>query len=331
MEIKDNHTEKELESEVREQSVEQLDHSIDAPKLNDIYLDKPFPIGDKETVLPMQTLAQTCPICSSIAEVNAKSGGTSSFVYALGRVEARFPSLGVEKEFSQAIGRAETKGLTDRQTFYEVLSKPENRYLVRQMCWVLTIEGLDTYILQPRDPYGYDMLVQAVRPAPRLEDIDIIIGSRGPIAPPEMCNGLVAPIVVFDQIYSFDIDALIKEIPRPKGISAKEFAPKAEELFMRIMQMADNAGADDGHRAVNYLAVRYPAIYAVTAECFGRDQSLTGVEVKPSRMSGVRKIVDVVFSYTDRKTDVVDKYFVRVDTSEEFPFLVSKLSVFYDR
>ena len=33
---------------------------------------------------------------------------------------------------------------------------------------------------------------------------------KGPIAPPQMCNGLMVPIVVFDQIYSFDRDALIK-------------------------------------------------------------------------------------------------------------------------
>ena len=31
-----------------------------------------------------------------------------------------------------------------------------------------------------------------------------------------MCNGLVVPIVVFDQIYSFDTAALIKAIPRPE-------------------------------------------------------------------------------------------------------------------
>ncbi len=38
-----------------------------------------------------------------------------SFVYALGRVEPRFPSLAVEKEFAQASGRGEGKGLTDDQ------------------------------------------------------------------------------------------------------------------------------------------------------------------------------------------------------------------------
>jgi hypothetical protein len=31
------------------------------------------------------------------------------------------------------------------------------------------------------------------------------------------------------------------------------------------------------------------------------------------------------------QTDVVEKYFVRVDVTEEFPFLVTKLSPYYDR
>lgn len=254
-----------------------------------------------------------------------------AFIYALGRIDPRFPTLAAEKEFAQATGRAETAGLSDRQALQSVLAERQNRYLVRSLCWVLTIEGLDTYILTPRDPIDFDQLVEAVRPAPRPADVDIVIGVRGPIAPPEMCNGLLVPIVIFDQIYSFDTDTLIKSIPRPEKIAAKEFEPAAEELFYRIMQMADNAGATDEHRALNYLAVRYPAIYATTAERFGQNSSLTAVEVRRSRLSGVRKLVDVVFAYTNRQTDVVEKYFVRVDVTEEFPFLVTKMSPYYDR
>ena len=175
-----------------------------------------------------------------------------AYVYAIGRIEPRFPTLSVEKEFAQATGRAETAGLTDRQALHAVLSQRQNRYLARQLCWVLTIEGLDTYILQPRDPADLDLLVEALRPTPRPTDVDVVIGMRGPIAPPELCNGLMVPIVVFDQIYSFDVDALIKSIPRPEKVAAKEFDAAAEELFYRIMQMADNAGATDEHRALNY-------------------------------------------------------------------------------
>jgi PatG Domain len=282
-----------------------------------------------ETAGPPQVDGGTCATCGG--NPNGAEMTTYAYVFALGRVEPRFPRLAIEKEFAQATGRAETAGLTDRQALYTVLSQRQNRYLARQLCYVLTIEGLETYILQPRDPADLELLVEAVRPTPRPTDVDVVIGVRGPIAPPELCNGLIVPIVVFDQIYSFDIDALVQSIPRPEQIAAEQFGPAAEELFMRIMQMADNAGATDEHRALNYLAVRYPAIYATTAERHAQDYALTAVEVRPSRLSGVRTIVDVILSYTHRRTDVTEKVFVRVDVTEEFPFLVTRLSPYYDR
>jgi cyclic patellamide precursor peptide PatG len=267
--------------------------------------------------------------------VSSGAATTTPYVYAIGRVEPRFPSLAVEKEFAQVAGRAEeTNGLTDQQVLNRVLSDRENRYLVRRMCWVLNIEGIETYILQPLDPADSEMLVEAVRPGPRPTDIDVVVGIRGPIAPPEACNGLMVPIVGFDQIYSFDVDSLIEDIPRPDSVSADQedqFRSQAEDLFYRVLQIADNAGATDEHRALNYLTVRYPSIYARTAEAYGQDSSLTGIEVRPSRLSGVRRIVDVIFSYTNRNTDVTEKYFVRVDVTEEFPFLVTKLSPYYER
>ena len=227
-----------------------------------------------------------------------------SFIYAIGRVEARFPNLAAEKEFAQATGRTDTARKTDQQTFHAVLSRRENRYLVRQLCWVFSIQGLDTYLLQPRDPADLDLLVEAIRPVPNPNDIDVVIGLRGPIASPEICNGLMIPIVAFDQIYSFDRDGLIKAIPKPAKATPAQFVPAAEELFNRIMQLTDNAGATDEHRALNYLAMRYPAIYSRAAEAFALTFSLTGVEVRPSPLSSTRKIVDVIFAYTNRNTDL---------------------------
>jgi PatG C-terminal len=260
---------------------------------------------------------------------------TPSYVFAVGRVDIRYPSLAVEKEFAQATGRAgETAGLTDQQALHSVLSDSANRYLVRQLCYVLTIEGLETYILQPRHSVDFELLVEAVRPTARPTDVDVVIGTKGPIASAEACNGLTVPIVGFDQLYSFDVDSLIEGIPRPENLSEDDqesFGATAEELFYRIIQIADNAGATDEHRALNYTAVRYDRIYALTAEQFGGNFSLTGVEVRPSRLSGTRKIVDIIFSYTHRETDVTEKYFVRVDVTEEFPFLVTKMSPFYER
>ena len=261
----------------------------------------------------------------------AAQPASPTFVYAIGRIEPRFPALSVEKEFAQATGRVPTAGLTDRQALHEVLAKRENRYLARQLCWAFAIEGLDTYILHPRDPGDLDMLIEALRPTPKPDDVDVVIGMLGPIAPTEMCNGLMVPIVVFDQIYSFDVETLIREIPRPEKIEVQDFDAVARGIFERIMQIADNAGATDEHRALNYLAVRYPAIYAAVADAFARNASLTAIDVRPSPLSGVRRIVEVVFSFTNRQTDVVEKFFARVDATQEFPFLVTKLSPCYDR
>ena len=258
-------------------------------------------------------------------------GGGAAYVYALGRIEPRFPSLAVEKEFAQATGRGDNAGLTDRQAVQGVLSERTNRYLARQLCWVFTIEGLETYLLSPRDPADLELLIEAVRPSPRPTDIDVVIGLRGGIAPAEVCNGLMLPMVIVDQLYSFDVDALIASIPRPEGQDAEQFEPAAEELLWRIMQIADNAGATDEHRALNYLTVRDPAVYVKIAEAYQDNASLSSVDVQPSRLSGVRRIVDVIFSYTNRQTDITEQFFVRVDVTEEFPFLVTKLSPYYSR
>src|SRR2546425_12528244 len=114
-------------------------------------------------VTPAQTAAPS--------PVRSTGTTTPSYVYALGRVTPRCPSLAVEKEFAQTTGRVETTGLTDRQALQSVLSQRSNRYLARQMCWVLEIEGLETYLLMPLDPVDFDLLVEALRPAPSPMDL----------------------------------------------------------------------------------------------------------------------------------------------------------------
>jgi PatG Domain len=269
--------------------------------------------------------APPASVRSAMSRGEADSAGPG-YVYALGRIEPRFPSASVEREFAQVAGRSETAGMTDRQVLHSLLSQRENRYLVRQLCWVMSVEGLEAYILVPSDPVDFDLLAQTVRPSPAPTDLDVVIGRRGPIAPPHHCNGLAVPIVPFDQIYSFDRDSFINSIPRPENAVPEEFAAAAAEVFDRVIQIADNVGYTPEHRALTYLAVRYPAIYAAAAAAFGRGESLTAVNASRSDLTGSREIVNVIFSFTDRTTDVVARQFTRVDVTDEFPFLVSKLS-----
>lgn len=274
--------------------------------------------------------AGSCKTCGQPSQ-SINGPMPNSYVYAIGKIEPRFPRQSIEKEFAQIVSRSETKGLTDRQTLQMVFTQRKNRYLARQMCWAFTIEGLETYLLIPRDSSDLDSLVESLRPNPSPMDIDVVIGARGPIAPADMCNGLLVPMVIFDQIYSFDQSELLSSIPKPSDKDPESFKQSSSEFLDRVMQLADNSGAADSHRALNYLAVRYPMIYAKVAKSFEENCSLAAVEVSPSRLSGAHKIVDVIFSFVNRSTDVTDKSFVRVDVTEEFPFLLTKLSPYYER
>lgn len=267
---------------------------------------------------------------------NSESGKmlSRSYVYAIGKVVHRFPNKSIEMELAQAMGRKvedETRGRTHEEVIYNALTDVENRYLARQICYILTIERLETYILVPSDPLDIDRLAQALRPAPELGDIDVIIGRKGPMASPEMCNGLVIPIVIVDQIYSFDRDTLMKEIPRKKDIKDEQFKKTSIALFNHIIQIADNVGMIDEHRALNYLAVRYDEIYHRTQLLQDENYSFNSVEVRLSRLSGTRKIVDVIFSYENRTNRAMQKWFVRVDVTEEFPFLISPMQQYFER
>ena len=133
-------------------------------------------------------------------------------------------------------GARGTAGLSDNQALKAVLSQPENLYLARHMCWVFSVGGVETYLLRPRDRSDLHLLLEAVRPNPNPSDYDVIIGQRGPLAPAQMCNGLVLPVVVCDQLYSFDLASLVKSIPVPEKVPADKFTAQATELFLRFFK-----------------------------------------------------------------------------------------------
>jgi PatG C-terminal len=272
---------------------------------------------------------QACSTCGTVPAANEGTATPPACVYVIGHVEPLFPLLSIEKEARQVTARAGASKDTDREAMAKLLHDPGNKYLVRQLCWVLSVSGVETYILVPRDG-DYQPLVDAYRAEPNPGGLELAIGIRGPIAPPTMCNGLQVPILIFDQFYAFDRESLLKAIPKPKEAEPKKFMLAVGEMFDRIMQ-PDNAGATDCDRAKNYLAVRYDRIYSVAAEQFGMNASFTSIDCFPSPLSGTRKIVDVVFSFEDRATGVKTKYFTRVDVTECFPFLVTKMSPYYDR
>lgn len=257
--------------------------------------------------------------------------GAQSFVYAIGRLEPRFPTLGVEKELAQAIGKAGTAKLTDRGAMHKVLSEPNYLYLVRQLCWVFTIESSDAYVVAPRDTEDIRMLVGALRPAPTSGDIEVVVGWLGPFADGRACNGVRLPTISLAQLYSFDMNSFAGHLPRPTGCSDEAFKAIVEEVLDRARLLSDNLGIRGDHRAINYLVTRDPSLYTEVANYYGKNFSLSAVRVNPSPLSGPRNLTEVVLEFRDRVTDNVEKRFVKVDVTDVFPFKQSKWAAYTER
>lgn len=260
------------------------------------------------------------PCCASCAG----TGGDNRphYVYAIGNVSARFPSEDIEKEVLQAVRGADTQNLTDRQVLHRILSDPANAYIAREMCWVFSIGQLDAYILAPRSGIELAELIDSLKVSNNggSTETSAIIGIRSPgNAPPSACNGLELPIVAVSKVYTFDLNEFFAQIPNNTGNDAS-----ARELLDRLTHMVDNVGELDEHRAINYLGLRYPGVYNLVAENFAKARSLTAITAIANH-SRNRHIVDVVFTFVDRNTDVEDKYMTRVDVTGQFPFLVTKL------
>jgi PatG Domain len=271
---------------------------------------------------PSQGGDESCPTCSA-----AKNTGPVQYVYAVGRIRTEFGCAGDKHEYAAIQSRTDTKGLTDSKVFQKVIS--ENRYLARKLRWILSIQGLETYFLQPMDQADLDLLIGSLSLSPSLNNLNIVIGVLGPIAPPQYCNGLQIPIVGVHQIYSFDVPYFIKSIPLPDKITAKEFTPVAEELFMRFIELTTNEGIRE-NRIINYLLFRYALFYITAFECYRRDFSLAGVEVKGSELRVNRDIKKVIVTYKSRTSDATEKYFCTVDGTDIFPYVVKAMGPHID-
>lgn len=304
----------------------------------------------------------------------------SSYVYSIGTVDARFPTIGVEKEYIQAraaIPTSDLANLTERQIKYKVLTysvgynvqldelydnnghpipntsnqtteivRYPNRYLARDMCWVFSVENIDCYILNPRSDDELTQLIEMLNEptASPPVDVDVVIGIIGAIAPPSFCNGLELPIVQINNTYSFVVQQFIDQLweqyqqeqqnsrSQSSSISESDFKNSANNLFVRMMQLADNVGNLDEHRAVNYLALRSQQIYINTAELSQDSKRLLKITVKPSALTenSSRSVMEVIFTYAT-PSDSRDIYYIVVDVSGMYPFLVKNWQPYYEQ
>ena len=291
--------------------------------------------------------------------VNAES--PSRFIYVLGTVDIRFPDQAISEELQSVALSLSRKPGADRTLsepgadeplrswYFRVLSHPEARYVARQLCWLLRVEGQPAYYLVLRDMHDLPDLISCLgRAEPQTpdehEDLDLFVGSSSLVAV-DACPGVTAPILAVDQLCSFDREILTKGFEPSKKPIPKKRGPATSErerngLFKRLVQSADNFGDTDERRALNYLAVRYRPLYELYADLVKpgtelirpkEGWTLDSIKVVPSRLSREKRIVDPVFAFRNNETGVVQKYFVRVDVSHLYPMIANPIAEYFDR
>ena len=225
---------------------------------------------------------------------------------------------------------------TDR--LVALLKEYEFRYLARQLCWILHSGDSDAFVLACRDDAEAQRLVEAMPPAEAADrTIQAIVGSTRFGAFDAPCANTGLPVVAIDHHLSFPLDDFIEALVEAQSrdgeqaldVPDDDFRALAKDLFARLTRRSGNRGMLDEHRALNYLALRYPALYRVAADAYRDDKLL--VDVLARRAPGAeRNLVAVRVVFRGRRTDVLERFQCLVDVTDRFPFLSAPLSQVYD-
>lgn len=269
----------------------------------------------------------------------ANGGPPSHFIYVLGTVDIRFPDQSISEELRTLAHTLDIDldpGKPLRNWYYRVLKCREARYVARQICWILKVEGHPAYSLLLRDLEDLLDLINCLDhpedDGPD-DDLDLFIGSSSMI-PVEVSSGITVPVLAVDQFCTFKKEDLTAWLETPSRSQSRRRGAGQHDphrLFKMLAQSADNLGDTDESRALNFLAVRYKTLYEQYAEMAESGFALDSVKVARSRLSRERHIVDPVFTFRHMETGVVQRYFVRVDVSHLFPMIVHPIAEYFER
>lgn len=275
----------------------------------------------------------TCSCQGGGAGASPTAAGSTP-VYAFGTLRMVFPSKSMEAEMQRALASMHAAAMPGVVPYFDVhsgyglqlLGQGQYDYLFRDACFILTIGKIDAYLVQARSTPELQSMVAA---ANQLDDPTIysaIIGQLGPIAGPQACNGLQLPIVYCNQIFSMPRLWLTRHVQSyfsAEGNDAPLTAAQTQQLSLLGLQMTDNMGASPEHRALNYVALRYPLVYEITADMYGDGYMLLRIEVTPGRAPDER---DVVFVYQRLEVGQVVQWRCSIDVSGMYPYITQRLS-----
>ncbi|MDQ1919263.1 cyanobactin maturation protease PatG family protein [Massilia pseudoviolaceinigra] len=266
--------------------------------------------------------AAPCPDCAG----KARTSVSEQYVYAIGQLEVRFPSLGIEREYQQReCALRESSGLARGARICSVLER--NPHLAMRMSYIFLIDGMPAYAINPAGGFMKEALFDAVAGCDDQAHFCVLVGRTGTFAAAPAHGGLLLTTVSADQLYNFSLSEWVEGLTRSaqpvlesRKIDPAHFDAVARNLFRDTSRTPENLGATEGHRALNYLLVQHPGIFLAAAERPGHH--LAGLETRVHQTVGGRRHVIVILAFVDRATGVAERLYCTVDVTEEWPFVV---------
>lgn len=317
-------------------------------------------------LLISNTLAAT-DITTGILAGNRKQGispaetGVQQNVYAVGTLQARFPSLSVEKEFFQALPSPSTGGSTSdggisfdvsdevgllqlnlsqnlTGNLYTVLSQAENFYIAREMCWSLTnTDGNEIYSIIPASNQRLNELIGAIKPDTNgnLQNYIITGGMKAGFVNPSCMNG-DAPVVMLVNLLPASTEQIVSKVTQQDN---SVNATYLQGLVDEILSLNANDGMTDHDRALNYVLYNNMDIYLRSYQHLynsnNNGPNPSGYQLVNIRTewggSTARKIVRIILDYQGIDSGATQSWYSSVDVTGQFPFLLTGYSRYLQR
>jgi len=257
------------------------------------------------------------------AETVTPAVDTPSYIYALGRVQAQFPSSSVENLYKEVVFQKFGPD-AGAKSLFEVLSMPEHLFLAKKMCWVLNIDGTDCYVLHAKTPALLNAFIKALQPK-SAQQFEYIIAQLGGYACDNLCAGRTMKVAYVHQIQSSTVDDYCQILSQQTDVELSKIKP----LFNSMLKFCRNAGDLPAQRALNYLSLKCTGLYKIfTAPMLAQNKEgieFEQIEAISSASSGERQVMTLIFSYLNPESKRVEKQHINIDVTELYPFSCSEL------
>jgi hypothetical protein len=270
---------------------------------------KPLAQSSDSTLANIKLQSCNCDSSSNECSCGLSSSLGSAFVYAIGLLRPVFGTEDLQQEYLAATKQLEVPTDDYYKVFNTIETPHDNpalsyrryRYIAEKMCWVLSINNVDTFIVIPASQLELDSFIDSLQDTSQTV-YSTIIGALGPIAPPQYCANMSLPLAICQYIDFSTENATTKLMLKPTD------------------------GTSDTDRAINFLACNFTAISQKHADLIASNKpQLIAVASQLSSVESNRVIIDISLKYLNSQTKVQSNYHCGIDVTDQYPFVAFNL------